>query len=237
MPTPIGGCNSNPINSENLERIRELAEQGDANEQFNLGMKYLQGNGVAQDHAIAAKWLRKAAEQGETTAQCMLGAMYADGLGVTQDYLEAYMWLTLSIDRAMDNQSQVIGKATDLRDSIAKKMTQPQTAEAQRLAKEWADRLQPRMDNGVYCAGRGVTSPVIVADARPPYTEEARRGNVRGDALIQCIVRKNGRAENCKVVRKIGHGLDQSAIKTVEAKVSFSAGHISKANRSMCRFS
>jgi TonB family protein len=222
--SPIGGSGGRTRDAEILKQIRNDAEQGDTEAQVNLGMMYLQGNGVPPDHAEAAKWFRKAAEQGENSSQCMLGAIYADGLGVSRDYIEAYMWLTLSVDLATDKQSQVIRKATYLRDSIAKKMTQQQTAEGQRLAKEWADRLPQRMDNGVYYAGRGVTSPVVLVDARPPYTEEARRERVHGDALIQCIIRKNGRAENCKVLREIGYGLDQSAINTIETKYRFQPG-------------
>jgi TonB family protein len=224
QPIPIGGRSGSPSSAEDLKRLREYAEQGNANEQFNLGMMYLQGNGVTQDYAEAAKWLRKAAEQGEIWAQCMLGAIYADGLGITQDYIEAYTWLTLSVDLAADKQSQVIRKATDLRDSVARKMTQQQIEEAQRLAKEWADRLQTGMDNGVYLAGRGVTPPVVLIEARPPYTEEARRSRVQGDALLQFIVRKDGTADSFKIVRRLGYGLDESAIDTVKKRYRFKPG-------------
>ncbi|HHF6559516.1 TPA: tetratricopeptide repeat protein, partial [Haemophilus influenzae] len=41
-----------------------MAEQGDANVQFNLGVMYAEGQGVKQDDVEAVKWFRKAAEQG-----------------------------------------------------------------------------------------------------------------------------------------------------------------------------
>jgi hypothetical protein len=176
------------------------------------------------DYAEAAKWLRKAAEQGETWAQGMLGAMYADGLGITQDYVDAYMWLTLSVDLAMDKQSQVIRKAADLRDPIAKKMTPQQTAESQRLAREWADRLPHRMDNGVYLPQKGVTSPVVLAGARAIYAEEAIEARVQGIVLIQCVVRKDGTADAFKIIRKLGYGLDESAIYTIKKHFRFKPG-------------
>ena len=53
-----------------------LAEQGDANTQFNLGNMYYEGKGVKQDYAEAVKWYRKAAEQGKANAQFNLGNMY-----------------------------------------------------------------------------------------------------------------------------------------------------------------
>ncbi len=40
------------------------AERGDIDAQYNLGLMYENGNGVAKDEAKAIKWYRKAAEQG-----------------------------------------------------------------------------------------------------------------------------------------------------------------------------
>uniref|UniRef100_UPI001F1FF1BD tetratricopeptide repeat protein n=1 Tax=Haemophilus influenzae TaxID=727 RepID=UPI001F1FF1BD len=53
-----------------------LAEQGDAQAQFNLGTMYADGRGVKQDDVEAVKWFRKAAEQGVANAQAMLGFLY-----------------------------------------------------------------------------------------------------------------------------------------------------------------
>jgi len=52
------------------------AEQGDADAQNNLGVRYATGEGVTQDKVEAAKWYRKAAEQGNAYAQCNLGDSY-----------------------------------------------------------------------------------------------------------------------------------------------------------------
>jgi len=43
---------------------RKDAERRNVNAQYNLGVMYSQGSGVAQDHAEAVKWYRKAAAQG-----------------------------------------------------------------------------------------------------------------------------------------------------------------------------
>jgi len=130
---------------------------------------YLQGKGVSQDYAEAAKWSRKAAEQGHAAAQVSLGSMYIQGTGVPRDYaeaekwfrkaaeqgdhmaqsmlgsitkdsIEAYMWLTLSVAGSTDNQSPFFQQAAEVRASIAKKMNPQQIAEAQRRAKEWKPR-------------------------------------------------------------------------------------------------
>jgi TPR repeat protein len=47
-----------------LREWQPLADQGDADAQFNLGVMYDRGDGIPQDYAEAAKWHRLAAEQG-----------------------------------------------------------------------------------------------------------------------------------------------------------------------------
>ncbi len=75
-----------------LNTFRPLAEQGEAQAQFKLGVMYHQGQGVPQDYAEAMKWYRLAAEQGFALAQSNLGGMYISSHGVGQDYQEAAQW-------------------------------------------------------------------------------------------------------------------------------------------------
>ncbi|HFA5965852.1 tetratricopeptide repeat protein [Neisseria gonorrhoeae] len=71
----------------------QVAEQGNAEAQFNLGLMYDNGQGVRQDYAEAVRWYRQAAEQGHAVAQKNLGVMYYDGRGVRQDLALAQQWL------------------------------------------------------------------------------------------------------------------------------------------------
>ncbi len=41
-----------------LRIFRQLAEQGDASAQYNLGFMYDNGQGVTQDYAVAVRWYR-----------------------------------------------------------------------------------------------------------------------------------------------------------------------------------
>ncbi len=82
-----------------IERVRELAEQGDAKAQFNLGTFYELGKGVKQDTNEAVLWWQKSAEQGIPQAQHNLGKSYAKGDGVKQDYEEAAKWWTKSAEQ------------------------------------------------------------------------------------------------------------------------------------------
>ena len=77
---------------KDIESLKTLAEQGDANAQYNLGMMYNNGTGVEQDFKEAVKWYRKAAEQGDAEAQSNLGLKYDNGEGVEQDFKEAAKW-------------------------------------------------------------------------------------------------------------------------------------------------
>ena len=71
-----------------------LAGERDAEVQFFIGGMYYLGTqeGVQQDYAKAAAWIRLAAEQGDAHAQFVLGGMYEKGEGVPQDDSEAVAW-------------------------------------------------------------------------------------------------------------------------------------------------
>jgi TPR repeat protein len=73
-----------------------LAEQGDADAQFHLGVVYESGQGVLRSEAEAIKWYRKAAEQGDAVAQFDLGVIYAKG--VSPNHGEAALWYRLAAD-------------------------------------------------------------------------------------------------------------------------------------------
>ena len=77
----------------NLHETRRLAEQGDADAQFNLGQMYDDGQGVPQDAPRAALWYLRAAEQGHARAQHSLSVLYRLGRGVPKDDAEAVRWL------------------------------------------------------------------------------------------------------------------------------------------------
>ena len=72
-----------------IKILKPLALKGVAKAQYDLGIMYDIGQGVAQDYAEAIKWYRLAAEQGLAIAQYNLGVTYERGQGVAQDYAEA----------------------------------------------------------------------------------------------------------------------------------------------------
>ena len=143
---------------------RPLANTGNAKAQYNLGLMYEQGQGVAQDDKKAVKWYRLAAEQGNADAQFNLGYMRDLGDKVLQDYKEAVKWYRLAAEQGgaqaqfnlgtmydegkgvlqdyvrahmWYNLASAAGKAygTKTRDDIAKLMTHQQIEKAQEMAK------------------------------------------------------------------------------------------------------
>lgn len=84
---------------DELVSLKQSAEKGDANAQFQLGRKYDSGEGVPQDYSEAAKWYLKAAEQGHLDAQYTIACLYREGLGVTQDYSKAVRWFTNAAEK------------------------------------------------------------------------------------------------------------------------------------------
>ena len=75
-----------------LERLRVLAGDGDAEAQFRLGEAYERGKLVERDLAKAAQAYRQAAEQGHPGAQYALAHLYHMGNGVAQDMSAAMAW-------------------------------------------------------------------------------------------------------------------------------------------------
>jgi TonB family protein len=72
---------------------------------------------------------------------------------------------------------------------------------------------------GVY--GVGLTLPEIIEKPLPFYTEEARRSRTEGVVVLQVMIRANGSVDSIRVIRGLGHGLDESAIHTVSTKWRF----------------
>ena len=97
--------------------------------QFNLGMFYMNGNGVKQDYETAFDWFRLSAELGRVAAQNNLGFMYANGLGVSQDFTRAYMWWHIAGSRGYDDANHGLS-------AVEKYMAPDQIQKATSMAQE-----------------------------------------------------------------------------------------------------
>jgi TPR repeat protein len=123
-----------------LKEWQPLAEQGDAEAQYNLAQMYTRGQGVPKDHAESNRLYRLAAEQGHRESFFYLGVSYQWGRGVPQNYIQAHKWYNVAA--AQDWELPILEKIAEVRDTLAKDMTPAQLAEAQRLAREWLGQHQ-----------------------------------------------------------------------------------------------
>ena len=148
-----------------LKEWTPLAEGGNSDARYNLGLMYYNGWGVPQDYKEAAKWYRLGAEQGDADAQNNLGVMYDEGEGVPQDDKEAAKWFKLAAKQGYSDAQLNLGSmlrfgkgvladyviahmwynisavngfelGADNREKLAKEMTLEDISKAQAMARE-----------------------------------------------------------------------------------------------------
>ena len=155
-----------------LVEWQPLAEQGDANGQFGLGLLYVNGWGVDLNDDEALKWYGAAAGQGHSEAAYHLGVMNANGWGVPQSDDEAFKWYSMAAETGFTTAQISIGKMYAIgfgapqdsvkahmwydiaaklddynaefeRDEIARMMSAEDIAKAEELANAWIANFEP----------------------------------------------------------------------------------------------
>ncbi len=74
LPAAIGGA-----------ALHAAAAAGNSVAEYEVGMRYAEGRGVAANPAEAARWLERAAKQSLALAQFRLASLYEKGIGVKKD--------------------------------------------------------------------------------------------------------------------------------------------------------
>lgn len=89
------------------------------------------------------------------------------------------------------------------------------------------DNTIGRHGNGVYVPGiAGLVRPEILFDPKPEYTESAKKSHIEGTVLLEAIIRKDGSVDGFRILRGLGYGLDDAAIRTIGAKWRFRPGRM-----------
>ena len=117
------------------ELFEQVAEQGLAPAQYNLGKAYRDGTGVDADPEKAVHWFKRAAEQGSAKAQRHLGARYAEGDGVPKDDVLAVKWLSLAAEQGL------VTAQNTLRD-ILRNISDDDRDEGERQTRNWQPTLE-----------------------------------------------------------------------------------------------
>jgi hypothetical protein len=119
-----------PPRPKSLAELRKLADQGDAEAQWQMGVRFHNAEGVPHDDAQAMQWFQRAAEQGHVTAQSALGAYYFAARGVPKDLSKAYFWSVI----AMAQGDEISKGRLEL---LASQMTHAQVYAARQQAEAW----------------------------------------------------------------------------------------------------
>ncbi len=188
-----------------LQQLRQDARTGSSTAQYLLGMKYLEGDGVAQDPAAASQWLTEAASRGheealkmlsdipfhETNdinllqrlanggnpdAQMRLGEIYYKGEGVAQDLVAAYMWFALAAMQLPSGEAK--NNAIIARVRVSASLTEEQLFEGKKRVGAWR---------------KSSDQPISVTPVQAAYNDDFQKyqnAAQRGDAAAQLALAK-----------------------------------------------
>lgn len=95
-------------------KLREWADEGDADSQFELGLRLLTGEGLPKNEAEGLQWLEKAANQKHLRAQYIMGSVYEDGMGVKKNESKAFEWYRKSAENGFAPAQHAVAMAYDL---------------------------------------------------------------------------------------------------------------------------
>jgi localization factor PodJL len=154
--------------------LRDAAAAGNLGAQFELGLRLIEGRGVAQDPHGAAQWFELAAAHDLPIAQYRLGALYEKGVGVTRDPQLAISWYTKAATagnaRAMHNLAVMNAEA-----AVGGKPDYAEAAHWFRKAGELGVR-DSQFNLGILCA-RGLGVPQDLTQAWVWFSLAAQQGD------------------------------------------------------------
>lgn len=104
----------------NPAELQNWAERGDADAQFELGLRMLTGEGVKKNEKEGVQWMEKAANQKHLKAQFIMGSLYEDGAGVAKSEEKAFEWYKKSAENGFAAAQQAVSMAYDLGKGVKK---------------------------------------------------------------------------------------------------------------------
>jgi len=167
-PRPANAMNETP---ETIS-LRQGAENGDADAQFNLGCRYAFGQGVPKDDEEAVKWYRRSAEQGYANAQYNLGCRYEKGQGVPKDDEEAVKWYRRAAEQGNAIAQAKLGVCYEMGQGVPKDVEE--AVKWYRRAAEQGNAIAQYNLGLCYANGKGV--PKDEAEAAKWYRKAAEQG-------------------------------------------------------------
>ena len=166
-----------------------LANQGNAEAQYWVGIAYELGSGVTKDQEMSIKWLLRSAEQGNSEAQRAIGWNYWKGIGVKQDDTQAAIWARRSAEQGNALGELFLGDLYDLGVGVMRSH-----AESLKWIRKAAEQGQSTAE-GIIGTWYSTGTSELPKDAAES-AKWLQRAADHGDTDAQSILRGNAAAEN-----------------------------------------
>lgn len=172
----------------------EMAKNGDADAQYNLGSVYETGFGVKRDPGEAFRWYKEAAKQDHQLAQLKLGILYVLGEGTRQSIIKGTSWIqsagdngnkfavelynrVLAPDIVLEmSAADIIKKVKPFIDLGEKKSIAKLTAVLQKEEKK-AEKKQPELAQRFTGKAKNTLGKEVeIANRVPDFLEEKNKG-------------------------------------------------------------
>lgn len=136
-----------------------LAERGDCDAQYALGLLYFNGLGVRKNYNTALTWWGRAANQEQQQALYSMGIIYSHGnipyttlnckrgCGQSKNLVESYKWFSLAKEHGSPREIEFADRSLN---RIIPQMTDAEISEAQYILKEWKPEPSRCKSRGLY---------------------------------------------------------------------------------------
>jgi TonB family protein len=214
---------------------QERAEEGPTNEKVQKTYKRAVGGLMPRTlicsvlfvftclPAFAGKDLKKAIKHYDSAGQA-LGSNDVDGAiaeyrkALKEDPDEPYWHLALAIALKRKGDRQGILDDYEVARKLAPDDEALQASYNSLLAPATGKQAQaggPRGKASDYKPGSNVSPPSASYSPDPPYTKKARTAKYSGTSVVQIVVNQLGDVESVQVVKPLGLGLDENAVKVI----------------------
>ncbi|MGZ5926235.1 MAG: hypothetical protein ACXWLJ_06125 [Rhizomicrobium sp.] len=179
------------------DKIAAAANTGNPVAETIIGLKYLDGQGIAADPVQALKWLQKAADAGQAVAQYRLGTMYERGQGVTVNPASAAKWYQASANlgnrKAMHNLAVAFAEGSTGKKDMAES--------ARWFSKAAALGLSDSQFNLAVLYERGDGVPQSLIDAFKWYSIAAAAGDAESKTRLAVLQTQLSEADRAAATR------------------------------------
>ena len=174
--------------------------------QFEVAMRYANGEGVPKDRAKAARLYLEAAQLGDARAQNNLAFMYANGDGMPTNLILAHIWWKRAGSRGLEDARKNLV-------ALEKFMSADELAKAVQLEQATPDMGEKTAiigGSGSSDLGKeyemfdvSLLDQIPVAKFQPPptYPFEMRRAGISGEVVVDFIITPAGEVWNAYAIR------------------------------------